>query len=392
MNTTTTHDQKLIERTRIISYCKTLLYYNILVDTLCWSIILPTLPGLHDGIFHMNNVTIGAVTSLLSLLMFICGALQGKASDYCGRIQMLRISAISQLLGHLFISLSVQHTSVYLFILARCIPSLFKCGMVVSQAYLYDISNTLEISKDIGSLLAYSNVGFIVGPFIGGYAYNCNIYLPFGFGLALAVLNLYILHQLDNYSNYANTLAKEISDSTAIPNENKSDGVKSMKPNDSEHQSSIPVVSPPAAIAGVGVDISFLQYLHIKFSFQMSNSLFESLFTQHARSQLGLRGSNIGLLLSYSGALSALTNRYLLRFILSMSTYPSYSSLFKHKNDSVSSNNNSNIKQDQSTTTTVIKGEGEEGHIAHPEKFLWCFVIGMGIGLYTWALGNNIYW
>lgn len=395
---------------------KFLLCLSILVDTLCWSIVLPVLPGLHDTVFHINNITIGSISSLLSLLMFICGTLQGKASDYFGRITMLRISALAQLLGHIFIPISIRINSVMLYILARCIPSLFKCGMVVSQAYLYDISSAMDMSKDLGNLLAYSNIGFILGPLLGGYTQVYNVYLTFAIGCFLALTNMYILFQLEQQSasirfgNHVAIRSTTPSDSSHIngniindhqltSNQTTNEEIYHRKQqrnnisNASTNASSInnnnttSISSHYNLLSSTILDQSFLQYLHIKFAFQMGNSLFESLFTQHARTQLGLRGSSIGLLLSYSGLISAFTNRYLLRYVTTINSSSSSSSNADiQKINNISNSNESSSSSSSIDTVKTIP----DLYSFFPEKLLWCYVLGTSCGLYTWAVGSTV--
>jgi MFS family permease len=402
---------------------KFLLCLSILVDTLCWSIVLPVLPGLHDAVFHINNVTIGAISSLLSLLMFICGTLQGRASDYFGRITMLRISAIAQLLGHIFIPLSIRINSVMLYILARCIPSLFKCGMVVSQAYLYDISSAIDMSKDIGNLLAYSNIGFILGPLLGGYAQVYNVYLTFAIGCFLALTNMYILLQLEQQSasirfgnhvvissttpsNSGHINGNIINDHQITSNQTTNEEIyhqQQQRNNSSTSTASIPSSTNASSInnnsttsisshnnllSSTILDQSFLQYLHIKFAFQMGNSLFESLFTQHARTQLGLRGSSIGLLLSYSGLISAFTNRYLLRYVTTINSSSSSSSNADIQKMNNISNSNASSSSSSNSSDTVKTAP--DMYSFFPEKLLWCYVLGASCGLYTWAVGSTV--
>ena len=419
---------------------KFLLCLSILVDTLCWSIVLPVLPGLHDTVFHINNITIGSISSLLSLLMFICGTLQGKASDYFGRITMLRISALAQLLGHIFIPISIRINSVMLYILARCIPSLFKCGMVVSQAYLYDISSAIDMSKDIGNLLAYSNIGFILGPLLGGYAQVYNVYLTFAIGCFLALTNMYILFQLEQQSasirfgNHVAIRSTTPSDSSHINGNIINDHQLTSNQTTNEeiyhrqqqrnNTSSTSTASIPAStntssinnnnttsisshnnlLSSTILDQSFLQYLHIKFAFQMGNSLFESLFTQHARTQLGLRGSSIGLLLSYSGLISAFTNRYLLRYVTTINSSSSSSSSnadiqkinnISNSNESSSSRSTSCSSRSSSSSSSSDSSSDTvktvpDMYSFFPEKLLWCYVLGTSCGLYTWAVGSTV--
>ena len=348
---------------------KALLFCNTFIDTVAWSILIPTLPGLYSH-FEMTNVTIGGLTSFLSLLAFASNILQGSASDYFGRTFMLHMSTASQLLGNIMIIFAVEAASLPLFVLARSLPSLLKSGMVVSQAFLYDISSVDDISRDIGTLLACSNCAFIIGPVIGGQAYMLHPHLPFLIASLLGLINVMIVFQLgislktqpmprhvsfdgtadtdDPGRNRAMTKAGSRRPSTTTPPLPSLPDIG--KVGGSSGGTVVTTVAPyKSAIAAVESEQihALLRYLHMKFAFQMANSLHESLFTQHVKAQLELSGSQIGLLLGFTGALSAFTNVFLLKRFVAACTYP--------------------------------------------EHYLWCFVCLQALGVIGWALSTSLY-
>lgn len=55
--------------------------------------------------------------------------------------------------------------------------------------------------------------------------------------------------------------------------------------------------------------------LYIKFSFQVGNTMFESLFAQHMQDNLGLTGKDIGFLLGIAFLLVKLTFSILLKLL-----------------------------------------------------------------------------
>lgn len=263
---------------------KLLIFYNTVIDNIYWSLLLPVLPRLHST-FALSTAFIGAISSLLPLLSFVCGALQGRATEHFGRINMLKISTLSQLVGSLLILLSLQTRSVSLFLVARCLPSIFKCGMAISQSYLYDISNQGDLALNLGSLAAFSNLAFIVGPAISATICTVNQYLPFYLGCLLPLINFAILLELQSY------------ECDSVP------AGDFDKPN-----------------LGLGNNNTLLHYMHLKFAFQLNNTLFESMFAQHANDRLSLSSSVIGGLISLYGLLSAITNSIVLPKIIQNSS------------------------------------------------------------------------
>lgn len=274
---------------------KALLLNNLLIDTIGWTLILPALPGLYAS-FEADTATIGTLTALLSLLTFLCGAVQGIASDFFGRIRMLQMCALSQLIGHMLTIHGLQSKSLYIFVLSRCIPAFFKCCMVVSQAYLFDMEQNIPGNSDVATLYAYSNIAFMSGPLIGGFLVSYSVYYPCIFGLLISAMELTILYFLEESSR-----SDAWQQSKLIQNSSVANGVSS---------------EDDANGKGKAFNGNLLDLLHIKFAYQLSNALFEALFPQYGRSTFGLSGYATGLCYSLSGVLSALVNMYILPSVL----------------------------------------------------------------------------
>lgn len=254
-----------------------------------WGMLIPVLPGLHLEM-QLTTVTIGSITSIVSMIVFLSGAVQGKIADMIGKVAMLRLSVLSQLLGMILMFLAIRLRSVTLFILARCVPACCKCGMVVSQAFLCELrsANDKDGVKDIGRLIAFSNIAYILGPILGGFLYTFCPDAIYVAGIVFNVCSLCLLSLLASWtsSNLNHSLIKPI------------------------------LAVQPASSATEGTT-KLLRYLHIKFAFQLGNTLFEALFAQHAMTSFRLSSSSTGLLLGWCGLLSALTNIFLLPFVSS---------------------------------------------------------------------------
>lgn len=285
----------------------TLLLNNLLINTIGWTILLPAMPALYAS-FQVNTATIGTLVSFVAMLTFASGTLQGLASDYFGRLVLLRICAFSQLCGHLLMMYSLHTKSFPLFVLARCVPALFKCCMVVSQAFLFDIESREETkASNLGTLYACSNLAFIIGPLIGGFSISRSMYHPNMVGCVLSVAELAMLTLVRDLPKHKKKQIEDLHHSHSANSVTYDHA--SAHCNRAHNTSDTSLLSLSPALS---------HFLHVKFAFQLSNSLFEALFPQHGRMQFGLTGHATGLLFSLSGGLSACTNMFVLPRVLAV--------------------------------------------------------------------------
>lgn len=325
-----------------------LIYLNIVADSMGWSMLIPALPGLNQ-FFELSTVMTGSITSLVSILIFLSGTVQGRIADQIGKITMLRLSATSQLIGFLLMILALKVNSVAVFTLARCIPACFKCGMVVSQALLYEIRSEREYVKDIGILIAFSNVAYIIGPVIGGLLYSYHNQSIFFMGIFLSCLSLMLLEilDLDNRNNSNSNRRSQSqsqghpSNSTDVTNGNLSEpptprpsyavSASSSVCNSAKEALTSSQINQPSAISGNKPSTAnnssnheLFHYLHIKFAFQVGNTFFEAMFAQHSQKQFKFTTSQTGMLLGWCGTLSAITNMFILQKVTSIFEKPEY--------------------------------------------------------------------
>jgi MFS family permease len=315
----------------LIHWYKRVLFVNILFDSLGWSLLIPALPQVHS-ILELNTVTIGSIASLISLLTFLSSTLQGFLTDLFGNRVMLYSSPLSIILGHLIIILSLKYQSVTLFIIGRCLPACFKCGMVVSQALIYELaamkpsvsspssssylsssssSSSSHLSddssdeesivqsqsmKDFGILYAYSNVAYIVGPVLGGWLCSFHPYSSFVTGICTSIAGILLLQFLPGVQKLP------------IP----TSSTTSPKKEHTGVSSPIPHSKPKNLLANP----MLLYYLHVKFAFQVGSSFFEAFFAQYSKNYIGLESRTIGFILGHYGILSLVTNLFLIKLLI----------------------------------------------------------------------------
>jgi MFS family permease len=278
---------------------KNILFVNILLDSLGWSVIIPSLPNIHE-ILGLNTVAIGSMYSAISLLAFLSSTMQGIMLDYFGTQKMLYLSPISQLIGFSMIIVSIQLKSFPLFAIGRCLPAFFKCGMVVSQAVLYDLSGPESI-RDFGALFAFSNIAYIIGPVVGGFIYSLHPFAPYITSMITASLSILLLFCIpakqDTFRRTASMEKIETKQTTTTIKETPDKA------------------TPPSS---TWKNPALFYYLHIKFAFQIGIATFEAFFGQYSRTYAGLNSRSIGLILGLYGTLALFTNLYIIKGLLSI--------------------------------------------------------------------------
>jgi len=118
------------------------LYLTSISDMFIWGLLAPVIPVIQSrlGISATESSLISSIYSFISLVM---SPILGVASDKFGRKSMLIISAIFSLIGILCMTISNNH---FIYYFSRCIPAIFRCGAVITQAYLCEGCKSNEAS------------------------------------------------------------------------------------------------------------------------------------------------------------------------------------------------------------------------------------------------------
>lgn len=310
-----------------------ILYLNILLDSLGWSMIIPALPQIHDSL-ALSTIMIGTISSSISFFTFISSTVQGKLTEFFGNRGVLLLSPVSQFVANLLLIIALTQKHILLYTFSRCLPAFFKCGMIASQAMIYDISGPDNI-QDFGLLYAFSNLAFIIGPILGGYLYTVNPLSPFVSAIVTSGCSIVLLHFLptsatstatsttsaDRERSHSDILMSYDSNSALSPTTTAS-STTSLKSSALTSNSSTPSTfyNRNSHTFHILSNPFLLHYLHIKFSFQVGLSLFEAFFSLHSRNSMGLTSPQIGTLLSIHGILSLVTNLYLINVLMKFTT------------------------------------------------------------------------
>lgn len=168
----------------------------LLVDMVSLGLSLPAMPGL---VCEMAGGDRGWVfwygaASLAYGIGFLCSAgLAGSLSDRFGRRPLMLCNCAGLALGNLA---GAMAPGLALFVASRAWCGFFGSNISLAQAYVADISSPEQRGPRFGLLGALQGLGFIIGPFLGGFLGKFDLRAPFvvaGFASASVWMAAYFL-------------------------------------------------------------------------------------------------------------------------------------------------------------------------------------------------------
>ncbi|HEY4148749.1 MAG TPA: TCR/Tet family MFS transporter [Chitinophagaceae bacterium] len=166
------------------------IFITVLVDVIGFGIIIPVMPNL---IAQMKHIPLNKASQDGSLLLavyafmqFICSPILGNLSDKYGRRPVLLFSLLGFGIDYLFLALAPSYG--WLFI-GRTISGITGASFTTASAYIADVSNAENRTKNFGMIGAAFGLGFIIGPFIGGQLSSFGLRAPFYAAAGLCLLN-----------------------------------------------------------------------------------------------------------------------------------------------------------------------------------------------------------
>ena len=157
---------------------------------LALGIMVPVLPRLVRDMMGGDTAQAARMCGLFgsawALMQFLCSPLVGALSDRFGRRPVALISNFGQGLDYLFMALAPAIS--WLFI-GRIISGITAASVSVGGAYIADITPPEKRARAFGLLGAAFNLGFIIGPAIGGFLGSYGPRVPFYVAGACSLLN-----------------------------------------------------------------------------------------------------------------------------------------------------------------------------------------------------------
>nr|WP_184135315.1 TCR/Tet family MFS transporter [Arcicella rosea] len=166
------------------------IFITILIDVLGIGIIIPVLPKLLQeltgkGLSEASQYS-GFLMAAYAVMQFIFSPILGGLSDKYGRRPIILGSLFG--FGLDYILLGFAPTIAWLFA-GRIIAGITGASFTTASAYIADISNDENRSKNFGMIGAAFGIGFIIGPVIGGVLGDIGARVPFFVAAGLTLLN-----------------------------------------------------------------------------------------------------------------------------------------------------------------------------------------------------------
>ncbi len=136
----------------------------VFINIAGFSLILPLLPFYG----HELNASPVQITMLFAAYSFgnVFGEIWwGRASDRYGRKRVLMITTAGAALGYIAFAFV---PTLWLALLIRAVTGFFGGTLGVCQSYIADVTRPEERPKSMGYFGAGINMGFVIGPAIGG--------------------------------------------------------------------------------------------------------------------------------------------------------------------------------------------------------------------------------
>jgi DHA1 family tetracycline resistance protein-like MFS transporter len=136
---------------------------TVFIDITGYGIIIPLLPY-YATEFEAGPAALGVLIASFALMQFFFSPLLGRVSDSKGRKPILLLSLFVSFVGFTIFSLA---NSFLMLLLSRIIAGI-ATERAVAQAYIADITDEKNRTKELGKIGAALGAGFIIGPAMGG--------------------------------------------------------------------------------------------------------------------------------------------------------------------------------------------------------------------------------
>jgi len=172
----------------------TFILVTVFIDMLGLGLLIPVIPFVVRQ-FSESAMTVGLLSMSFALFQFFAAPILGKLSDRHGRRPLLLYSLFGSAVGYMLFGFA--HSLAMLFV-ARIVDGISGGNVSIAQAYIADVTEPKNRSRNFGMLGAAFGLGFIIGPAIGGtlshfWGLSAPAFFAAGLALANTVLGYFVL-------------------------------------------------------------------------------------------------------------------------------------------------------------------------------------------------------
>ncbi len=163
-----------------------LIFIIMLMDVIGITLISPVAPYIVQQ-FSGEALMVTMITVLYAGGQFIAAPLIGKLGDRYGRRPVLLVSLVGQGIGYLIFGMGGK---LWILFLGRIIGGITGGNLSTAGAYIADVSNPEDRSKNFALIGMAWSVGLILGPAAGGILGQFNLQAPAFVAAGLSFLNV----------------------------------------------------------------------------------------------------------------------------------------------------------------------------------------------------------
>ncbi len=166
------------------------IFITLLIDITGWGIVIPVVPKLIEELINADISEAakygGWLSFLYAAMQFLFAPVLGNLSDKYGRRPVILFSLLGFALN--FFIQAWAPTIFWLFV-GRIFSGITGASITTASAYIADISDETNRSKNFGMIGAAFGLGFIIGPVLGGLLGQYGARVPFYDAGILCLLN-----------------------------------------------------------------------------------------------------------------------------------------------------------------------------------------------------------
>jgi len=168
-----------------------ILYFTLFQVLLGFGVVIPILPHFAKEL-GANALQMGLMITVWAGAQFLFSPVWGGLSDRIGRRPVLLIGLIGYALTFGLMAIAPQ---IWVVMLARFLGGVLSAATIpTAQAYVADTSSGADRTERLAAMGAAMNLGFMVGPAIGGLLAGLGYRGTFAAAAALAVVNLVLAY------------------------------------------------------------------------------------------------------------------------------------------------------------------------------------------------------
>ncbi len=252
----------------------------VFIDLLGFSLILPLLPYYAET-FHANAFLTGLLVASYAVAQLIGAPVLGRLSDRYGRRPILLASVLGTFLGFLLLGFA---NALWMLFASRIVDGLTGGNLSIAQAYISDVTDAKNRARGLGLIGAAFGLGFIIGPVTGGLLSRWGYAVPAWAAAGLSFTNLVLIFAWLPESLTAGTRAIRTDSKAAVT-----------------LQALLLALQRP--FTG--------PLLITRFFFGVAFAIFQTIFSLYTLTKFNLTAAQTGLVLTYVGVLSVITQGFL---------------------------------------------------------------------------------